>query len=714
MEALLDQPVTALPGASKKAAQLLDTAFRVRTVRDLLDHVPHEDKYREASSLVLVDQGLIGQPVTIVGTIHRWQVVRPKGRGRLTIAKATVIDDAHGRVEVPFFNQEWLAGRHPEGTRVAVSGILEAFKNQRQLKNAKLTLLDPLAAAEDVAGERDPVEVVYPATEGLASARIASLVTAALQAVGPLPDPLPEELRAARALETRDWAVRTIHRPQHLGDVAPARRRLVYDELLTLQLGLQQRRHRLEAEAVGLEQAPQPGGLVERFVASLPFAPTADQLRAFAELDADLARGKPMHRLLQGDVGTGKTLVAARAMLAVVEHGRQAVLMVPTAVLAEQHQRTLTRLLAPLGVNAAGGPRMELLTGASTATHAKRVLLDLMGGSVDLLIGTHAVLEERVQPVDLGLVVIDEQHRFGVEHRTRLRDKRRDGRSPDILVMTATPIPRSLALTVYGDLDVTVLRERPGADTFAMRTLVLPTASPRRAKLYDFVRDEVAAGHRCYVVCPLVEGSDALEDVADVETVHARLTKEFPGTRIGLVHGRLPAAQREAVMEEFRSGAAPILVTTTVVEVGVDVGEATVMLIEDADRFGISQLHQLRGRLYRGLGAGDGITNFCVLFTSDPEANSRLEAVAASHDGFELAEADLRLRGEGSLFDVRQSGLGDLRIARLARDAELIAQTRTDARALVESDPALDAHPLLRDEVTRRFGADRLAALTTG
>ena len=223
-----------------------------------------------------------------------------------------------------------------------------------------------------------------------------------------------------------------------------------------------------------------------------------------------------------------------------------------------------------------------------------------------------------MQLADLGLVVIDEQHRFGVEHRTRLRDKRRDGRSPDILVMTATPIPRSLALTVYGDLDVTVLRERPGADTFAMRTLVLPTASPRRAKLYDFVRDEVAAGHRCYVVCPLVEGSDALEDVADVETVHARLTKEFPGTRIGLVHGRLPAAQREAVMEEFRSGAAPILVTTTVVEVGVDVGEATVMLIEDADRFGISQLHQLRGRLYRGLGAGDGITNFCVLFTVRP------------------------------------------------------------------------------------------------
>ncbi|HEY8339102.1 MAG TPA: ATP-dependent DNA helicase RecG, partial [Egibacteraceae bacterium] len=440
-----------------------------------------------------------------------------------------------------------------------------------------------------------------------------------------------------------------------------------------------------------------------------PFAPTAAQRRAFAEIGADLERPKPMHRLLQGEVGSGKTLVAAWTMLRALDAGRQAVLMAPTSVLAEQHYRTFMDLLTPLGVNVLDGPRVALITSGTSQRRLREILAELFSGAVSLVIGTHALLEDRVRFADLGVVVVDEQHRFGVEHRTRLRDKRDDGRTPDVLVMTATPIPRSLALTLYGDLDVTALDELPPGRQPVV-TQVIDSRSPRRARLYEFVRERVAAGERAYVVTPLVEDSEALEDVASAEKVHAHLRDEvFPDLSVGLVHGRLPAAERDAVMEAFRDGRVQVLVATTVIEVGVDVPQATIMIVEDADRFGISQLHQLRGRVGRGAGK-----SYCVLFSESPEGNPRLEALARTSDGFELAEVDLELRGEGSLFDTRQSGLPDLKLAKLVRDFRWVIASRDDARELVADDVDLDSFPALRDEVRRRYGDERLAALETG
>ncbi|MGH8896578.1 MAG: ATP-dependent DNA helicase RecG [Egibacteraceae bacterium] len=700
----LEADVAQVEGVTRKAATTLFSAFDMRTVRDLLEHYPHQDKYRDVGARMPLAEAQLGEPVTIVGQIAGWSVLKPRRRS-LVIAKATIHDDHGGKVDAPFFNQEWRPRQQPPGTRVAVSGVLERFRGAAQLKNPKLVVLDDADAPEQPI---DRIQPTYPATEALASHRIARYVRNALDQLEPVADFLPEPLRRKHRLLPLDQALRTIHRPPAMAAVRAARDRLVYDELLCLQVGLQRRRHQLESEAAGLVQAPGDGGLAERLLGALPFIPTHAQLRALAEIGADLARGKPMHRLLQGDVGAGKTLVAAWAMLVAVDAGRQAVLMAPTSVLAEQHLRTLTDLYAPLGVNAVGGPRLGLLTGSTTTRQRRALLAELACGDLTLLIGTHALLEEQVGFFDLGLVVIDEQHRFGVEHRTRLRDKRVDHSAPDVLVMTATPIPRSLALTLYGDLDVTLLDELPpGRQEVA--TQVLASDSPRRARLYEFIRERVATGERAYVVCPLVEESEALA-VAAAEDVHEHLAGEvFPDVGVGLVHGRLPAAERDARMDAFRRGETPILVATTVIEVGVDVAEATIMVIEDADRFGISQLHQLRGRIGRG-----DRKSWCVLFSRDPEANPRLQAVAATRDGFRLAETDLELRGEGSLFDTRQSGLPDLKLAQLIRDLDWVVASRSDARDLVEADPTLAEHAALLQEVRRRYGDERLAALESG
>ncbi|MBA2530051.1 MAG: ATP-dependent DNA helicase RecG [Euzebyales bacterium] len=699
----LDARVGEVEGVSARAARTLSSALGIETVRDLLEHYPRQGRYRDIGAYLPLADAPLGEAVTLVGTIRGWQVVRPRGR-RMTIAKARLADDGGGQVEVPLFNQEWRAKQLPPGARIAASGVLERFRGTLQLRNARVVALD----AEQAPSDAERIVATYPATEALPSPRIARYVAAALDRLPPLPDHLPDSVRRRRRLLDLDTAVRTIHRPADLADIEPARRRLVYDELLCLQLGLQQRRHRLESDAAGLSQGRGGDGPAAAFLAALPFAPTGDQLAAMAEIDRALARPKPMHRLLQGEVGSGKTLIAAVAMLSALEHGHQAVLMAPTAVLAEQHARTLTRLLAPIGVGLPGGPRLELLTGGMSASRLRGLLAELAVGDVQLVVGTHALLEDRVQLPELGLVVVDEQHRFGVEHRTRLRDKRADGRWPDILVMTATPIPRSLALTVYGDLDVTVIRELPGGRQ-AITTQVIASDSGRRAGLYAFMRERFAAGERAYVVCPLIDASEAL-DIANATEVHARLAGGvFSDVRVELVHGRQPAAERDAAMDAFRRGDAQVLVSTTVIEVGVDVPEATVMVVEDADRFGISQLHQLRGRVGRG-----AARSYCVLFSDDPEGNPRLRALADTSDGFALAELDLMLRGEGSLFDTRQSGLPDLKIASLASDLEEVSRSREDARELVEADPDLSAHPALAGEVRRRYGDERLAALDTG
>ncbi len=699
--AWLAAPVTAVPGVSARVAATLRSAFEITTVRDLLEHYPVQDKYRDLGAVVEPSLDLLGEQITIVGTIDRWQIARPRRR-RMTIARAVVRTAAEARIEVAFFNQEWRSRRHPQGSRVALAGVLERFRGTLQLKNPRVIELD------DGGGVSSDARIVatYPATEKLSSGRLGTLIGAALDALPPIADFLPAELRDRHRLPDLDEALRIIHRPPALSTVRPARDRLAYDELLTLQVGLQRRRRRLEANEVGLVQGPGDAGLTVRLLEALPFDPTDAQRRAFAEVDHDLGHPRPMHRLLQGDVGAGKTLVAARAMLAAVDNGRQAALMAPTEVLAEQHARTFEQLLAPLGLNMFDGPRLALVTGSTTTVQLREILAQLAAGDIHMVVGTHALLEPRVMFADLGVVVVDEQHRFGVRHRARLKDKRKDGRSPDVLVMTATPIPRSLALTIYGDLDVTVLDELPPGRQ-PVTTTVLPSDSPRRQGLYDFIRARVTAGERAYVVCPLVADSDAL-DVASAETKHRELSQVFADLEVGLVHGQLRTGEKDEAMVSFRTGKTQILVATTVIEVGVDVPEATVMVVEDADRFGLSQLHQLRGRVGRG-----SARSYCVLFSQSPDGNERLGALERTSDGFELAEIDLRLRGEGSLFDTRQSGLPDLRMAKLVRDHHWVVETRRDARELVEADEDLRAHPTLAAEVRRRYGEQRMAALET-
>ncbi len=430
-----------------------------------------------------------------------------------------------------------------------------------------------------------------------------------------------------------------------------------------------------------------------------------------------------MHRLLQGDVGAGKTIVALWTMLCAVDNGRQAALMVPTEVLAEQHHRTLTHLLAPLGVNVLDGLRVDTLTSSASRSHRRRVLAELMAGQIDIIIGTHALLEEGVQFADLGVVIIDEQHRFGVAQRVRLKDKGADLATnapvlPDVLVMTATPIPRSLAMTLYGDLDVTVLDELPPGRQPVRTELITPAEAHRRDAVYEFVRAEAANGRRTYVVCPFVEPSEALAGTSAIDE-HRRLAEgALSGLTVELVHGRMRAEDKDAAMQRFRSGEAQVLVATTVIEVGVDVPEASVMIIEDAERFGISQLHQLRGRVGRGTDR-----SFCVLFAGwraelNDDGLRRLQAIRETSDGFDLAETDLDIRGAGQLFGQRQSGTPDLRLTQLRRDTALIAATRQVAREIISADPDLGRpqHAALRAEVLGRFGGslDAFEALETG
>lgn len=728
---MLDEPVTRLPGVGPAAARQLAT-LGVRTVRDLLAHYPR--RYADAGEVVDLASVEVGRPATLVGEVIDAQARRlaPKGRGRRDLVELVVRQIGGAVFRVTFFNQRWMADRLAPGTVAAFSGKVGEFRGQLQLAAPKVEVLGHVRAgrsAEEVAEElrHQRLLPVHPATGALPADRVRAIVTAALEHVGELEDWLPTDLRDAEGLVDLDTAVRRIHAPEHWEDVRSARARLVFDELLVLQLGLQWRRRRLEEGMVGHDNAPVPGGWGARLVDALPFAPTGAQQRAFAGIAEDLGSDRPMHRLLQGDVGSGKTLVALWTMLAAVDRGRQAALMAPTELLAEQHLRTLTTLLAPLGVNTPGGVRIELLTSSTTASRRRRILADLAAGDVHLVVGTHALIEEGVRFGSLGVVVIDEQHRFGVSQRVALKDKSAGtaeaagpgaGVLPDVLVMTATPIPRSLALTVYGDLDVTVLDELPPGRTPVRTTLLDPSAPERRQRLYDHVRRQAGIGLRTYVVCPLVEDSES--GATSAVGRHRELQEEvFPDLTVELVHGRLRAEDKEAAMQRFRDGAAQVLVATTVIEVGVDVPQATTMIIEDAERFGLSQLHQLRGRVGRGADVSD-----CALMASEPldeltdDARARLEAMVGTTDGFALAATDLDLRGAGQLFGRRQSGLPDLRLARIDRDLDTIGRTRDLARAIVAEDPRHEApaHATMHAEVVRRFADDLegLEALETG
>lgn len=726
----LDDRVTALEGVGPRLAATLEEVLGVRTIRDLLEHYPRE--HRDAGAVLDLGEVEVGAPATLIGEVIGWEtrVVPPRGRRRQPLDLATGrVRQASGAVfTVTFFNQRWRPTRLPAGTVAAFSGEVGRFRDQLQLASPDVQVLGRVAAGLDAATAAERLDhqqllAIYPASEALPSFRIAALVGSALDALPPLEDWLPASWRDAHELTDLDTAVRAIHRPGSQEQVAAARTRLVFDELVTLQLGTQARRRQLEAEVAGLDNAPVDDGLAARFLAALPFPPTGAQTRAFAQVGEDLARTRPMHRLLQGDVGAGKTIVAAWTLLAAVDRGRQGALMVPTEVLAEQHHRTLTDLLAPLGVNVLDGVRVELLTSSTPVSARRRILGELLSGQLDLVVGTHALLEEGVRFADLGVVVIDEQHRFGVSQRVQLKDKAAADRPdrgpvlPDVLVMTATPIPRSLALTMHGDLDVTVLDELPPGRRPVTTQLITPAQAARRTRLEAFIREQAAAGHGTFVVCPFVEPSEAVAGTAAV-TEHRRLAEDvFPDLEVELVHGRMRPDDKDRAMARFRAGEAQVLVATTVVEVGVDVPHATVMVVEDAERFGISQLHQLRGRVGRSQARA-----YCVLFAGwqgelTREAKLRLEAVAGTTDGFALAETDLALRGAGQLFGAAQSGTADLKLTDLQRDLELVVTTRELAARVVAADPHL-ADPALsevRAEVVRRYGeVEVFAALDTG
>ncbi|GBC87458.1 ATP-dependent DNA helicase RecG [bacterium HR12] len=680
---------------------------------DLLHHYPR--RYIDRSRVQRISELRIGQTATVIGRVRKIEA-RPTRRRGLSMVTVE-IGDGTGYLDLIFFNQPWVAQTYRPGYELAAWGIVERRGRHLQLTNQEVGLLR--------GGDVDLVHTgritpVHRATEGVSTRTIRELVHRALARLPRIPDPLPAEIRRAEGLLDLDAALRAIHFPSSEEERREAERRLKFDELFVLELGVAFRKHRVEAEQVGVAHEP-AGPLVERLQATLPFEPTAAQRRAMAEIDAAMARPRPMNVLLQGDVGSGKTLVALHAALVAIQSGHQAAIMAPTEVLAAQHVRSVTELLGPIGAvpyldvaaeSGAGAPQPSLfegsardpapltyaaLTAAVTGRDRERILEGIARGEVDLVVGTHALVQEGVRFADLSLAVIDEQHRFGVHQRMALKGK---GVSPDVLIMTATPIPRTLALTYYGDLDVVVLDEMP-AGRRPVRTLIARTERERE-DAYELVRREVRAGRQAFIVCAAIDEANKTE-VRAAEAEARRLAEEvFPDLSLALLHGRMRPAEKERVMEAFRSGRHDVLISTTVVEVGVDVPNATVMLVENAERFGLAQLHQLRGRIGRGEYPGT-----CVLFDGSAgrseEAAARLAAMARTTDCFELADEDLRLRGEGTLFDVRQSGMPDLKLARLAEDLELVKRARARAFELIERDPTLERYPELPRELRRRF-----------
>ncbi len=718
---LASTPVVELEAVTPRLARSL-AEMDIVSVCDLLTHYPRRwiDRSRQVPVAHLDD----ATDALVIAEVCDLRVLRPpRGRGRARVE--VDVDDGTGRLTCVFFNQPWRRNQLPAGTTGAFYGRIKVFRGRRQMANPVV----------DLVGNRTTGRIValYPSSEkaGVTSDSLGRAAEEALQRSGRFADPLPDGWRRDLRLVERDSALRNIHLPKTMRQKDAARRRLAFDELFRLQLLLVMRKRAIEASSLGIAHpiAFRPGppasdgggqrpearwgqGLVTRFVEQLPFALTGAQERAIAEIFDDMASPIPMHRLLQGDVGAGKTVVAAAALLAAVEGGRQGALMAPTEVLAGQHELGLLALTAHLSVPDAsrlGGLRplqVALLTNKTTAAQRARIATGLASGKVDIVIGTHALLTDDVRFASLGAVVIDEQHRFGVEQRAALRMKGRlgSGHDPDVLVMTATPIPRTAAMTVYGDLDVTVVDELPPG-RLPVRT-IWARGEDGEAEAWQRVRDEVAAGGRAYVVCPLVEGSDRVV-ARSVVAEHDRLSRsELNGLAVGLLHGQMPARDKVGVMDAFRSGKLDVLVATTVIEVGVDVAEATVMVIEDAERFGLAQLHQLRGRVGRS-----GAPSWCYLLGGAGAAEGsdvfrRLRAMEDSNDGFALAEVDLEVRGEGTILNTRQKGRTDLRLASLRRDRDLVEAARTVAVAVVAADPTLDAHPQLADEIRLFIDAD--------
>ncbi|MEJ1087678.1 ATP-dependent DNA helicase RecG [Microbacterium sp. Mu-80] len=716
----LDTPLTDALGDT--AARSLEKAFGMTTVGEMVGHYPR--RYADRGELTPIRELPIGETVTIVAEVVSSKPRQMKNRrGAMT---EVVISDGVGCMSLTFFAKnvgqaEWRASQLAVGRRGIFSGKVSMFRDTLQFAHPDYELFDDTEAAWKQADALKDVPIpIYPATSAVQSWQFAKLIIPVLDALGDVPDPLPDELRRHEGLLTARQAIDSIHRPQRRDEIGPAVRTLRAHEALTLQTALLQQREQVRA-LTATPRRSSPGGLLERFDATLPFTLTADQQRVGAEIADDLIADRPMNRLIQGEVGSGKTMVALRAMLQVAESGGQSALIAPTEVLAAQHLRSITRMLGP-DMSAQLFP--TLLTGQMSAAERRRAALRVASGQSLIVIGTHALLSDKTTFADLALVVVDEQHRFGVEQRETLRAK---GTAPHAVVLTATPIPRTVAMTVFGDLDTSVIRSMP-AGRAGIQTFVAPLAEKPEwfGRVWQRAAEEIADGRQVFVVCAAIDTtkntveSDSEAPPADAEgrgpSWGVVQLDEKLGTHPTLsavhravLHGKMPSEQKDAVMQAFARGEIDLLVATTVIEVGVDVPNASMMVIMDADRFGVSQLHQLRGRVGRGEHAG-----LCLLVT-EAEAGSlareRVEAVAATTDGFELAEVDLDLRGEGDVLGAAQAGVkSSLRLLRVVKDAGLIAHARDLAAGILESDPALTSHPGLRGAIERRVSeADRAA-----
>ncbi|GAB7180816.1 ATP-dependent DNA helicase RecG [Kitasatospora sp. Ki12] len=738
----LDEPLTKLVG--DRTAKVLADSLKLRTVGDLLHHYPR--RYVERGQLTSLDELEIDEHVTVLARIEKVTLIPFRGRkgDRLEV----VVTDGRSRLSLVFFNQGWRQKELRVGAQGLFAGKVGVFNRTRQLVSPDYQLLDEDAgsdAAQQFAGRLIPV---YGASAQMPSWKLSICVETALtKHLGDVGEPLPAELRERHDLIPLPEALELIHRPRSQADRERAQSRLRWDEAFVLQVALAQRRAADSALPAKPRRARE-GGLLDAFDARLPFTLTEGQRKVSAEIAADLATEHPMHRLLQGEVGSGKTLVALRAMLAVVDAGGQAVLLAPTEVLAQQHHRSIVEMMGDLaeGGMLGGsdlGTKVVLLTGSMGVAARRQALLDMACGDAGLAIGTHALIEDKVQFQDLGLVVVDEQHRFGVEQRDALRAK--GEQPPHLLVMTATPIPRTVAMTVFGDLETSVLDQLPAGRSPISSHVVPALEKPNfLTRAWERVREEVGKGHQAYVVCPRIGDEEPavdpknakkkrkapeedFEEVADfgaasderrpplsvVETAEKLVKGPLAGLRVEILHGRLAPEAKDEVMRRFAAGEVDVLVATTVIEVGVNVPNSTVMVIMDADRFGVSQLHQLRGRVGRGSAAG-----LCLLVSEMPAgsaARGRLDAVAGTLDGFELSRIDLEQRREGDVLGQAQSGVkSSLKVLSVLEDEEVIVTARAEATRLVAEDPELAAHPDLRTALESLLDADRAEYLEKG
>ncbi|MGC9666297.1 ATP-dependent DNA helicase RecG [Planosporangium sp. 12N6] len=728
MTTTLETPLKGLVG--DKTARALADHLDLHTAGDLVYHFPR--RYDERGEHTDIRSLEVGEQVTVMAQVQR-TAVRPMRQRRGQLLEVTVGDGSGGTLTLTFFSQPWRERDLKPGRWGLFAGKVTEFRGKRQLNSPEYVLLDDETATSEVEEFAGALIPVYPAAAAVPTWVIAKCVRVVLDTFTPPEDPLPASVRAERGLMGLDRALREIHRPSSRESLAIARRRLKWDEAFAVQLTLAQRKHR----ASDWPAKPRPrrdDGLLAAFDASLPYELTDGQRRVGDEVAADLSLAHPMHRLLQGEVGSGKTLCALRAMLQVVDAGGQAAMLAPTEVLAAQHYRNVIDLLGPMGRageldSTPDATRAALVTGSMGAAAKRAALTEVASGAAGIVVGTHALLYEGVDFADLGLVVVDEQHRFGVEQRDALRAK--GDQPPHVLVMTATPIPRTVAMTVYGDLEVSVLSQLPrGRSPIASHVVPAAEKPAFLDRAWRRLREEVAAGHQAYVVCPRIGEATAGDDEEEAPPPEgaeeerrpplavlevAPLLAEGPlkGLRIGVLHGKLPADEKDTVMREFAAGKIDVLVATTVVEVGVDVPNSTMMVILDADRFGVSQLHQLRGRVGRGSAAG-----LCLLVTEAREgtpARERLDAVASTTDGFRLAELDLEQRREGDVLGAAQSGRrSHLRLLSLLRDADLIRDARADALAVIEADPELTGHPALAAMLAQFVDEERAEYLEKG